>query len=141
MCWKHLFRKSKPSGKAPSFLSPTAIHYSKQKNVFKRIVLAVANSSPDLADKAKGFITDGEESLYSALGEVMRHTSGLRCFRHFQQNCRDKLHKVGIRKQTEQEFFIDTVFGNPTSEGLLDAYYKSDLKACTLAAKEATWRR
>lgn len=59
MCWKHLFLKSKPTGKAPSFLGPTAIHYSKQKNVFKRIVLAIANLSPDLADKAQGFITDG----------------------------------------------------------------------------------
>ena len=136
--YKHLFLKSKRTGKAPSFLGPTAIHYSKQKNVYKRIVLAVANSSPDLADKAKGFITDGEESLYSALGEVMRHATGLRCFRHFQQNCRDKLHKLGIRKQTEQKFFIDTVFGTPASEGLLDAYDKSDLKARTLAAKEAT---
>jgi len=63
--YKHLFLKSKRTGTAPSFLGPTAIHYSKQKNVYKKIVLAVANASPDLADKAKGFITDEEESLYS----------------------------------------------------------------------------
>ena len=68
----------------------------------------------------------------------MRHATGLRCFRHFQQNCRDKLHKLGIHKQTKQKFFIDTVFGTPTSEGLLDAYDKSNLRACMLAAKEAT---
>lgn len=37
---------------------------------------AVANSTPHLADKGKGFITDGEESMYSALGEVMRHATG-----------------------------------------------------------------
>ena len=59
--YKHLFLKSKRTGKAPSFLGPTAIHYSNQKNVYKRIVLGVVNSSPDLADEAKG--TDGEESL------------------------------------------------------------------------------
>ena len=108
--------------------------YWKQKNVYKKIVLAVANASPDLADNAKGFINDGEESLYSALGEVMRHATGLRCFRHFQQNCSDKLHKLG----TEQKFFIDTVFGTPISEGLLDAYDKSDLRRRTLAAKDET---
>ena len=68
----------------------------------------------------------------------MRHATTLRCFRHFQQNCCDRLHKIGIQKSTEQKFFIDTVFGMPISEGLLDAYDKSDLRACTLAAKEVT---
>ena len=129
--YKHLFLKSKPTGKAPSSLGPTAIHYSQQKNVYKRIVLAVANSSRDLADRAKGLITDGEESLYNAHGEVMPHATGMRCFWHFQQNCCDKL-----RKQTEQKFFIHTVFGRPTSEGFLDAHNKSDLKAGILADTE-----
>jgi len=133
--YKHLFLKSKRTGEAPSFLGPIAIHYSQQKNVYNRIVLAVANSSRDLADKAKGFIKDGEESLYSALGEVMSHATGLRCFRHFHQNCRDKLHK-----QTEQNLFIDTVFGRPTSKGLLSAHNKSDLKAHTRWGK-VKWER
>ena len=73
--YKHLFLKSKCTGTAPSFLGPTAIHYSKQKNVYKKIVLAVANASPDLADKAKGFIADGEESPYSPLGVVLCHAT------------------------------------------------------------------
>ena len=68
----------------------------------------------------------------------MCHATGLRCFRHFQQNCRDKLHKLGIQKAAEQKFFIDTVFGTSVSESLLDAYDKTDLRARTLAAKEAT---
>ena len=134
--YKHLFLTCKRTGGAPSFLGPTAIHYSKHKSVYKEIVHAVANSSPNLAQEGKGFITDGEESLYSALGEVMRHATGLRCFRHFQQNCRDKLHNLGIRKPTEQKFFIETIFGSATSRGILDADQKSDLKACLMAAKE-----
>ena len=134
--YKHLFLKSKRTGAAPSFLGPTAIHYSKQKSVYKKVVQAVANSTPHLADRGKGFITDGEESLYSALGEVMRHATGLRCFRHFQQNCRDKLNKIGIRKANEQKPFIDRVFGTPTSEGLLDAEDKSDLITRILEAKK-----
>ena len=92
--YKHLFLKSKRTGSPPSFLGPTAIHYSKQKNVYKKITHAVANSTPNLAEKGRGYITDGEESLYKALGEVMRHATGLRCFRHFQQNCCDKLHNT-----------------------------------------------
>ena len=100
--YKHLFLKSKRTGIAPSFMGPTAIHYSKQKSEYKKIAQAVANST-HLADRGQSFITDGEEALYSALGEVMRHATGLRCFRHFQQNCRDKLKKTGIRKRNEQK--------------------------------------
>ena len=136
--YKHLFLKCKRTGTAPSFLGPTAMHYSKQKCIYKKIVQAVADSTPHLADKGKGFITDGEESLYSALGDVMRHATGLRCFRHFQQNCRDKLCKLGIRKRNEQKPFVDRVFGTPSQEGILDAEDKADLKARILEAKEPT---
>ena len=134
--YKHLFLKSKRTGTAPSFLGPTAIHYSKQKKVKKKVIQAVANSTPHLTNRGKGFITDGKESLYSALGEVMWHTTGLQCFRHFQQNCNDKLNNFGIRKANEQKPFIDRVFGMPISEGLLDAEDKSDLIARILEAKK-----
>ena len=134
--YKHLFLKSKWTGVAPSFLGPTATHYSKHKSGYKKVGQAVANPTPHLADRGKGFITDGEESLYSGLGEVMRHATGLRCFQHFQQNCRDKLNKIGICKPKEQKPFIDRGFGTPTSEGLLDAEDKSDLIGHMLEAKE-----
>ena len=97
--YKHLFLKSKRTDTAPVFLGPTAIHYSKQKGVYSKIVHAVTSNTPSLAEKGKGFITDGEEALHSALSEGMRHATGLRCFRHFYQNCRDKLHKLGIQKK------------------------------------------
>ena len=116
---------------APFFLGPTATHYSKEKSVYKKIVHAVANSTQNLTDKGKGFITDGEESLHSTLGEVMWHATGLRSFRHFQQNC---CHKLRIQKPNKQKFFIETVFGTSSSEGLLDA----NLKARMLVAKELT---
>ena len=53
--YKHLFLKSKRTGSPPSFLGPTAIHYSKQKNVYKKITHAVANSTPNLAEKGRGY--------------------------------------------------------------------------------------
>ena len=134
--YKHLVLKSKWTGAAPSFLGPMAIHYSKQKCVYKKVIQAVANSTPHLTNRGKGFITDGKESLYSALGEVMWHATGLQCFRHFQQNCNDKLNNFGIRKANEQKPFIDRVFGMPISEGLLDAEDKSDLIARILEAKK-----
>lgn len=136
--YKHLFLISKRTGKAPAFVGPTAIHYSKQKSVYSKIVHAVASNTPSLADKGKGFITDGEETLYSALREVMRHATGLRCFRHFYQNCKDKLHKLGIHKKQNQKFFLEVVFGKgDDSDGILDAKDKKDLKNRLTEAKES----
>lgn len=135
--YKHLFLKSKRTGTAPVFLGPTAIHYSKQKAVYSKIVHAVASNTPNLADKGKGYITDGEDALYSALREVMRQATGLRCFRHFYQNCRDKLHKLGIQKKEDQKFFLEVIFGKgEVSDGILDARDKSDLKNRLSEAKE-----
>ena len=136
--YKHLFLISKRTGTAPAFVGPTAIHYSKQKSVYSKIVHAVASNTLSLADKGKGFITDGEETLYSALGEVMRHATGLRYFRHFYQNCKDKLHKLGIQKKQNQKFFLEVVFGKvDNSDGILDAKAKKDLKNRLTEAKES----
>lgn len=133
--YKHLFLISKRTGTAPAFVGPTAIHYSKQKSVYSKIVHAVASNTPSLVDKGKGFITDGE-ALYSALGEVMHHATGLRCFRHFYQNCKDKLHKLGIQKKQNQKFFLEVVFGKvDNSDGILDAKGKKDLKNRLTEAK------
>ena len=104
--YKHLFLKSKRTGTAPVFLGPTAIHYSKQKSVYSKIVHSVASNTASLAEKGRGFITDGEDVLHSALGEVMCHTTVLRCFGHFNQNCRNKLHKLGIQKSKTKSLFL-----------------------------------
>ena len=59
----------------------------------------------------------------------MRQATGLRCFRHFYQNCPDKLHKLGIQKKEEHKFFLEAVFGKgQVCDGILDAKDKSDLK-------------
>ena len=67
----------------------------------------------------------------------MCHATGLRCFKHFNQNCRDKLHKFGIPKKQDQKFFLEVVFGNDDSDGILDAKYKTDLKNRLTEAKES----
>ena len=125
--YKYLFLKFKGTGLAPVFLGPAAIYYSKQRSVYSEIIHDVASNTPSLAEKGKGFKTDGEEALHSALKEVMGDESGLRCFSRFKQNCRDKLHKV----------FVRVVFGNSDSDGILDAKDKNDLKTFLTEAKES----
>ena len=135
--YKHLFLKCKRTGGAPTFLGPTALQYTKEKSVYKKIVSAVCNSAPTLAEKGKGFITDGEDALHSAIGEVLTHSTGLRCFRHFQQNCQDKLRKLGIQQKQHQRVFLDTVFGKQgVCQGILDANTKNELQEKLTASRE-----
>lgn len=56
----------------------------------------------------------------------MRHATGLRCFRHFYQNCKAKLHKLGIQ-------FLK----GDNSDGILDAKDKKDLKNRLMEAKQS----
>ena len=135
--YKHLFLKCKRTGAAPTFLGPTALQYSKEKSVYKKIVSAVCNSAPALAEKGKGFITDGEDALHSAVGEVLTHATGLRCFRHFQQNCQEKLRKIGIQQKQNQKVFLDTVFGKQgVCQGILGANTKDELHEILTASRE-----
>ena len=116
--YKHLLLTSKRTNEPPVFIGPTAIHYSKSKNVYKKIASAVCRSAPALATEARGFITDCEKALHDALGESTLKARGLRCFNHFRRNCKEQLNAEGIRKRQEQK------------EGsILEAEDKSDLKA------------
>lgn len=89
--YKHLLLQSKRTKDSPVFIGPTAIHYSKNKNIFKKIALAVVSSYPHLGTKGQGSITDGEKALHDALLESIRKAIGLRWFNHFQRSCNDKL--------------------------------------------------
>lgn len=52
--YRHLLLRSKRTKEPPVFLGPTAIHYSKTKQVFKKIASAVALNSPGLSEKCRG---------------------------------------------------------------------------------------
>ena len=135
--YKHLFLKCERTGGAPTFLGPTALQYTEEKSVYKSIVSAVCNSAPTLAEKGKSFITDSEDALHSAFGEVLTHATPLRCFRPFQQNCQDKLQKLGIQQKQHQKVFLDTVFGKQgVSQGILDANTKDELHEKLTASRE-----
>ena len=75
--------------------------------------------------EAKNFITDGELPLHESLKEGLNKAKGLHCFAHFQRNCVNKLHSLGINQKAEQRFFIDAVFGKThNEEGILDVWGK-----------------
>jgi len=86
--YKHLLLKSTRTNEAPVFIGPTALHYSKSKTVYKKIVSAVSASCPELSRNARGYVTDGEKALSNALAETLPKATGLRCFNHFRENCK-----------------------------------------------------
>ena len=68
--YKYLLLKCKRTNEPPVFLRPTAIHHSKTKATYRKVVSAVVANSQDLAAKGKGFITDGKQALHDTLGVV-----------------------------------------------------------------------
>ena len=68
-CYRHLFLKSKRPQVPPIFMGPTALHHSKTKATYKKIVDGVTSATPGLVHKAKSFITEGELPLHESLEE------------------------------------------------------------------------
>ncbi|PIK57067.1 hypothetical protein BSL78_06007 [Apostichopus japonicus] len=126
--YKHLFLKSKATGEPPVFLGPTMIHHKKDYSTFKTLSSVCVASCKDL-EVAKGFVTDGEVGLFQAFESDIPLAKHLRCFKHFENNCREKLRSIGIQARKDQRFFLQKVFGmKGKSKGILDAEDDIELK-------------
>ena len=80
----------------------------------------------------KCVVTDGEPGLIKAFKVFYPQMPLLRCNRHFQENCVDKLKALGI-KGKDQCYFVCCIFGLSVEDvyhkGLLDVYHKGLLDA------------
>ncbi|KAJ7354914.1 hypothetical protein OS493_029023 [Desmophyllum pertusum] len=91
---------------------------SSQKNfdTFKVLASTCVSNCKGLAN-AKGYITDGEEELVRAWKSELPKATHLRCIRHFEGNCKQKLREIGIREAKSQKCFLNPVFGVPGKIG------------------------
>ena len=134
--YKHLFLKSRRTGENPIFLGPTMLHHRKTSENY-RILSSVCATNIKNLNQAKGFVTDGEEPLIQAWSAEIPKAKHLRCFKHFEGNCKEKLRKIGICSAKDQKKFLNKVFGvYGKEEGILDAEDKKDLKNRLQASKE-----
>lgn len=139
--YKHLLLKSKRTNESPVFLGPTMIHHKKTYDTYRALAATCAGKCKGLS-KAKGFITDGEETLSRAFEDELKNARSLRCFKHFESNCKEKLRTIGIREAKEQRFFLQKVFGVPGKEnGILDAVDREDLRKRLDGAKPEIERK
>lgn len=92
--------------------------------------------------KAEGFITDGEETLSRAFEDELKNARSLRCLKHFESNCKEKLRRIRNCEAKEQRFFLQQVFGVPGKEhGILDTVDREDLQKRLDKAKSEIERK
>ncbi|CAB3989984.1 Mitogen-activated kinase kinase kinase A [Paramuricea clavata] len=67
-----------------------------------------------------------EEALDKAWKTELHHAKHIQCIKHFEGNCKQKLHKIGIQQKKDQKVFLEKVFGvQDKSEGMVDAEDKN----------------
>ena len=126
--FKNLLLKSKRTGGNPIFLGPKMIHHSKSETTYQMLATTCVRKCSSLTN-AKGFITDGETALQNAFQEQLKHSQSLRCFKHFENNCKNKLRDLGIKSEKDQKYFLAKTFGvRGKEEGIIDAVDGKDLR-------------
>lgn len=134
--YKHLFLKTKRQEESPVFLGPTMIHHKKNFDTYKVLSSTCVSNCKGLS-QAKGYMTDGEEALDRAWKTELPKATHLRCIRHFEGNCKQKLRDIGITEAKKQKFFLDEIFGVPGKvEGIVDLESKKEVKKQIKAVKE-----
>ena len=93
--YKHLFLKSRRTGENPIFLGPTMLHHRKTSENY-RILSSVCATNIKNLNQAKGFVTDGEESLIQAWSAEIHKAKHLRCFQTAKHKETNKLPNVSV---------------------------------------------
>ena len=105
LVFKNLLLKSKRTAGNTIFLGPTMIHHSKSEAAYQVLATTCVQKCSNLTD-AKGFVTDRETALQNAFQEQLKNSQSLRCFKHFESNCKNQLRELGIRHEKDQKFFL-----------------------------------
>ena len=136
LVFKNLLLKSKRTGGNLIFLGPTMIHHSKSEAAYQMLATTCVQKCSNLTD-AKGFVTDGEAALQNAFQQQLKHSQSLRCFKHFENNCKNKLREAGIRSEKDQKFFLVKTFGVlGKEEGIIDATDGKDVRKRLKSARK-----
>ena len=88
--YQNLILTNKHTNNHPVFLGPTMVHHNKDYGTYK-ILSSTCVSKCKGFRNAKGFITDGEAPLQGAFEDDLSEATALRCFRHFEGNCKEHL--------------------------------------------------
>lgn len=105
------------------------IHHSKSEATYQMLATTCVRKCSSLTN-AKGFITDRETALQNAFQFhlQLKHSQSLRCFKHFENNCKNKLRDIGIREKDQKYVLSKTLGVCGKEEGIIDAVDGKDLR-------------
>ena len=104
----------------PSVHWPDNASQPKNFDTYK-VLSSTCMSNCKRLSEAKGYLTDREEELDCAWRTELPKAIHLRCIRHFEGNCKQKLCEIRITETKYQKFFLDEIFRVPGKvEGIVD---------------------
>ena len=106
--YKQLFLRTKRYGTGPVFIGPTMIHHKKDVDTYKVPASTCASNCKGLTN-AKKIRHRWRGRTGSNLENRAYKATHLRCVRHFEGSCKQKLHEIGIRDAKSQKSFLDLV--------------------------------
>ena len=118
------------------------IHHRKDFETYK-VLSPTCEVSINELERCKEYIRDGEEALERAwkIGDLTK-AAHLRCVKHLERNCKQKLHEIGIRERKKQTSFWRRYLVVPDkSEGTVKSEDKSDVKQRLDSCKDALDKR
>ena len=110
--YKNLMLKSRRTQENPIYLGPAMIHHKKTYGAYRSLAGTLALKCKGFTD-VKGFVTDGEVELQRAFDGSLPTGQSLRCFKHFESNCKEKLREIGIKTQERSKVFLAQSFWCP----------------------------
>ena len=137
--YKSLILENSTDEKSPTLVGPTLIHMSRSYSAFCHLAAKLKEIDNGIGD-LKCVVTDGEPGLIKAFKVFYPQMPLLRCNRHFQENCVDKLKSLGIKGE-DQCYFVRCIFGSSVEdvyhEGLLDAPDSETFDALLMSLEDA----
>ena len=110
------------SRKHPVILGPVLVHQQKDFSSFNYFASTLVSHDRRVRNLL-AFGTDGDKAMVEAFAHNFPFALQLRCFLHLKRNVEEKLHSIGIPKQTSEVFVAD-IFGKQVGavykEGLVD---------------------
>lgn len=100
---------SKRTRKHPVFLGPILVHKRMNFEAYTFFAHQIQMLLPSL-HQIKAFGTDGELALVTGFQNAFPDAIYLRCFKHFKDNCQDKLRALNLDDPSTKEILAD-IFG------------------------------
>ena len=121
-CYRHLLLQNhQNAAKSPVIVGPMLVHRRKCFSSYHFLASSLVSLRPGIS-QLRAYGTDGEEALYKAFSAQFQEATHVRCFLHFRDNCKAKLHEIGVTNDILHDILQD-ILGSflKGKKGLVDS--------------------